>query len=479
MKVERRRIGVGVALVVSLVVAACSGATEGSSAVPTAGSAVRTATTVSGPLTRDQQVDLAAQAYVFGLPLVITRRTMATFTGTGPLNQLLRAPSLATPQSKAVVAPNRDTLYLFAPIDVTAEPLILKVPAVTDRYFAIQFLDAYTDVFDYLGTRTDGAQAGTYAVTGPDWHGSLPDGVKPIRMRTPQGVLLGRVRVRNDSDLDSAHAIQNQVTLTSLDAYLGQPETAAPVTLPPRAGTAQNVADAGIGFFDELGDGLAANPPTTDAQRELVTKLAAIGVGPGRLPSTDVTDPADRSIFDDGIKAGEAQIADAGRSLGTLDNGWRVNTELGRYGDDLARRAAVAQVGWGANGPEEAVYPSSATDPDGQAYTGAKRYVMHFDAGRLPPVKDLGFWSLTVYTPDRFLIENPIHRYNIGGDTPGLVTNPDGSLDIYLQHDAPIGHEANWLPTPDGAFTLALRLYLPEASATDGTYEYPPVRAVG
>jgi hypothetical protein len=483
MRIWSRRVA-GLALSLSLLVlAACTGAPEPTAGAPTTGISTTGTTGTSGttgPLTRQQQVDLAAQAFVFGQPLVITRRTMATFAGNGPLNTMLRAANLATPQSRAVVAPNRDTLYLFAPIDVTNEPLVLQVPKVDDRYFAIQFLDAYTDVFDYVGTRTDGGAAGTYLVTAPGYNGPIPPGAKPIAMHTPQGVLLGRVRVRNDADLEAARAIQQQVVLTPLATFLGQPDTAAKVSLGPPPGTPQTTAAAGIGFFDELGDGLAANPPTTDAQRQLVDRLAAIGVGPGQHPSTSATDDATRSIYTDGIKQGQDQIAAAVRALAAnMHNGWRLNTDVGQYGDDLAHRAAVAQNGWGANGPEEAVYPQGVTDGDGQPLTGAKRYVLHFDAGQLPPVQPLGFWSVTVYTPDRFLVDNPINRYSIGGDTAGLVTNPDGSLDLYLQHDAPAGHEADWLPTPEGAFSLSLRLYLPQRSATDGSYDYPPVRAVG
>jgi hypothetical protein len=356
------------------------------------------------------------------------------------------------------------------------------VPEVRDRYFAIQFIDAYTDVFDYVGTRVDGGAAGTYAVTGPGYTGSLPPGVHQIKMRTPQGVLLGRVRVRDDADLDAAHAVQDQVTLVPLATYVGQPDTAPAVTLGPPPGTPQTAAEAGVGFFDELGDALAANPPTSDAQRALVERLAAIGVGPGRHPGDAGPSDAgaDPSIYSEGIAAGQARIMAKARDLQSNEHdGWRVNTGLGQYGDDLALRAAVAQTGWGANGPEEALYPQAATDVDGKPLTGASRYVIHFAPGQLPPVRDLGFWSLTVYTPDRFLVTNPIDRYSVGGDTPGLVTNGDGSLDVYLQHDAPTGHEANWLPTPDGAFTMSLRMYLPLPSAIDGSYTYPTVRPVG
>ena len=121
---------------------------------------------------------------------------------------------------------------------------------------------------------------------------------------------------------------------------------------------------------------------------------------------------------------------------------------MGRYGADFLTRAVVAQSGWGANIPQEAMYVHSTTDGHGQPYSGAHDYVLHFPAGSLPPAK--AFWSITLYGPDRFLVANPENRYAIGDRTPGLVTNADGSLDVYLQTTAPVGHAANWIPTPAG-----------------------------
>jgi hypothetical protein len=124
--------------------------------------------------------------------------------------------------------------------------------------------------------------------------------------------------------------------------------------------------------------------------------------------------------------------------------------------------------------PAEAIYAGSSRDSGGAPYDGNRGYVIHFRRGQRPPVK--AFWSVTMYGPDRFFIENPINRYAIGDRTPGLQHGADGSLDIYVQHDAPPGHESNWLPAPSGPFSLTLRLYLPEAEAIAGRYEYPTVR---
>jgi hypothetical protein len=160
-------------------------------------------------------------------------------------------------------------------------------------------------------------------------------------------------------------------------------------------------------------------------------------------------------------------------------HGWNTNLGVGAYGDDFALRAAVARIGWGANVPEEAVYPVSRVDGSGDPYDGATAtYTMRFEAGELPPVD--AFWSLSVYGPDLFFTEHPAGTYTVGDRTPGLVYGDDGSLTITLAHARPDGvPEANWLPVPDGPFVLMMRMYLPTEEVVSGDYTLPPVEPAG
>ena len=140
----------------------------------------------------------------------------------------------------------------------------------------------------------------------------------------------------------------------------------------------------------------------------------------------------------------------------------------------------VTLIGPGLNFPQDALYPFSEKDADGNEYDGSKHaYVMRFEKGQLPPVK--GFWSLTMYDPDFFFVPNPIDRYSLSQrDT--FVTNADGSVDLYLQAKSPgKGKEANWLPAPKGKFIPMLRLYWPQdtpPSILDGSWTPPPLRRV-
>jgi hypothetical protein len=414
---------------------------------------------------------IAADAYVWGLPLVVTMRTMQTLAPSIGVNHLFAQQQLSDPTSRSVVAPNVDTLYDVAVLDLRSGPVVLTVPEIQDRYYSFQFLDMYTEAFAYVGTRATGSAAGSWVIAPSGWDGALPPADGLISAPTPLVFLLGRFLVLSADDLPTARAVMAQVRLEPLVPPSGEPGSAASsLGAPP--GTPQDVADAGATFFDELGDVLAVNPPASDADRAALARFAAIGIGPGRHPAADAT-PDSRAALAKGVADGAARIDQGTISSTHSVNGWESRQELGHYGDDFLLRAAVAQAAWGANVPEEAVYLLSEQDVNGDSYSGARGYVLHFAAGALPPTK--AFWSLTVYGPDMFLVENPAKRYAIGDRTPGLQVNADGSLDLYLQQSPPPGHESNWLPTPAGRFALIMRIYLPEPTVLDGTYRLPAV----
>ncbi len=159
--------------------------------------------------------------------------------------------------------------------------------------------------------------------------------------------------------------------------------------------------------------------------------------------------------------------------MGTKVNGWFTMFGLGKSGNGMFLRAAHALA---FPGPvvvsEEAMYWKTHTDGSGHALSGAYEYVIHFPAGQLPP--NNAFWSLTMGDAKNKYVRNPLKRYSVS-DRSGLVPNPDGSVDIYIQNTAPAGHESNWLPAPTGNFILWLRAYLPGAAILDRTYTVPPV----
>ena len=414
---------------------------------------------------------IAADAYVWGLPLVVTMRTMQTLGPVIGVNDLYAQQQLSDATSRTVVAPNVDTLYDVTVLDLRNGPVVLTVPEIHDRYYCLQFLAMDTESFAYIGTRATAGAGGSCVVAPPGWDGAVPPGDSLLNAPTALVFLLGRFLVLSADDLPAARAIMAQVRLEPLTPQSGEPPSAASALGAP-PGTPQTVADAGAAFFDELGDVLAMSPPTSAENLAAMERFAAIGVGPGLHPAADGT-PDSRAALAKGVADGAARIDHELTSSTDSVNGWASHQHLGQYGDDFLLRAAIAQAGWGANVPEEAFYVTSRQDASGEDYSGASGYVLHFAADELPPAK--AFWSLTLYGPDMFFVENPAKRYAIGDRTPDLQANPDGSLDIYLQQNSPPGHESNWLPTPAGGFGLMMRMYLPEASVLDGTYRLPAV----
>jgi len=164
-------------------------------------------------------------------------------------------------------------------------------------------------------------------------------------------------------------------------------------------------------------------------------------------------------------------------TLARVVNGWSLNTDtMGVYGNYYLKRAMVAQVGLGANLPEDAIYPVNLADESGAPLNGSNRYTLHFTNGNLPPAS--AFWSITLYDSDGFQVANPLNRFAVSSWMP-FKYNADGSLDLYFQNENPgADKDANWLPAPKGPFNLLLRLYAPKSEALNGKWIPPPVTRV-
>ncbi|HVU01093.1 MAG TPA: DUF1254 domain-containing protein [Polyangiaceae bacterium] len=417
---------------------------------------------------------LAADAFVWGYPLVVSRRTMQSLGGLVGINKLFNQPGPLPATLRIIPAPNQDTYYSIAILDLRAEPMVLTVPDVTDRYWTYQFLETFTNSFHYLGTRATGGKGGTFVITAPGWQGTVPTGAEVIESPTAELFMLGRYLVKDAADGQTVNALSR--SLVPLHTLTGDPEP--PAVDPPLGqapGAPQETGTEGAAFFDELGDALAATPPSAAPDVSALARFASLGIGPGKHPIADGTGNAD--ALSAGATNGLQRILDGAQGFGTTVNGWTTRLDIGTYSDFLTR-AVVAKVAWAANVPEESVYPISRADPSGAVYDGAKSYTMHFSPTDLPSLKPLGFWSVTLYGADMFFVDNPLQRFSLGNRMPSLEYNADGSLDLYLQNAAPAGHAANWLPTPaSGPFVLVTRLYLPEQTVLDGNYAVPGVVA--
>jgi hypothetical protein len=439
--------------------------------------------------------ETAIEGYIYGYPLVtmeMTRRVMtnvAASEGTrAPMGQFMRARTYPSAQFRDVTAPNADTLYTTAWLDVSKEPWVLSIPDMNGRYFLFPMLDGWTDVFQVPGKRTTGTGPQKYAITGPGWSGTLPAGVKQYKSPTALVWILGRIYCTGTpEDYDAVHKLQDQVSVVPLSAY-GTTYTAAAGVVDPKIDMKTAVRDQvnaldGAAYFTLLAQLMKTNPPAA-ADAPMVAKLAKIGVVPGKDFDSSNLAPA----VVDGINAAPKPAQDKiiawmkeGLLTGDmkLEDGWLFTTKTGVYGTAYRQRALITAIGLGANRPEDAIYPTSEGPDILQSYSGAKKYVMHFKKGDMPPVN--GFWSLTMYDASYFFVNNPLNRYTLSQRNK-LQANPDGSVDLYIQHDSPgPDKEANWLPAPTDRFILMMRMYWPKTkspSILNGTWKIPRVREV-
>lgn len=442
-------------------------------------------------LSEDEAFNLGMEAYIYGYPLVtmeITRRVMTNAAepegSRGPMGQFVKMREYPTAAYRDVTAPNADTLYTVAWLDLAKEPWVLSLPDMQGRYYLMPLLSGWTEVFQVPGTRTTGTKAQTYAITGPGWQGTLPPGLEEFKSPTNLVWILGRIYCTGTpADYKAVHKLQDQCRLAPLSAW-GKPYTPPRRAVDPSIDMKTPVRDqvnrmeAGA-YFKLLAQLLKDNPPAKEDSL-LVAKLARIGIVPGKDFALANLDPEVQKGLSRVPQPAFAKIMANFKTMATLVNGWEIFLKTGLYGTNYLDRALIAAIGLGANRPQDAVYPTSETDAAGQPYDGAHRYVMHFPKGQMPPAK--AFWSLTMYDDRYFFVANPLNRYTLGSRS-AFQQNPDGSVDLYIQHESPgKAKETNWLPAPKGRFILMLRLYWPseppQLSILDGSWKPPVVQRV-
>ncbi len=411
-------------------------------------------------LTPTQAEEIAEAAYIYGYPLVTmeyTRRVMTNVRGAegtrAPMGQVLKVRNYPNASYRDVTAPNADTLYTIVWLDVGKEPWILSLPDAHDRYYLFPMLDGWTTVFQVPGKRTTGTGPQKYAITGPNWKGTLPAGVTEYKSPTSMVWILGRIYCTGTpEDYAAVHQLQDEISVVPLSAYGstfmapgGKVDPAIDMKTPVRD---QVNALSTSDYFNLLAKLMKDNPPTAE-DAPMVAEMAKLGIIPGMNFNLDNFPPATATALQDVPKAAFEKIM--GWMKGSIAagmnqdvNGWVFTTKTGVYGTEYLQRALITAIGLGANRPQDAVYPTSELAADGKPYDGANKYVVHFEKGQLPPVD--GFWSLTMYDAGYFFVENPLNRYSISA-RQHLKTNDDGSVDLYLQHDSPgADKESNWLP---------------------------------
>ncbi|TXK86134.1 DUF1254 domain-containing protein [Paenibacillus sp. N3.4] len=408
---------------------------------------------------------LGVQAYIYGYPLVVTKQTEDMMLQTrAPINHFYFAQTLASPEFKDIVTPNSNTLYFTAWLDLFNGPVVLHVPEnKSGRYYTVQMLDVYTNTFHNVSNRSTHDKQGQYAIVGPDWKGKISG--QRVNAPTPSVWLIGRVEVDGEEDLSPAVAFEKQFTLTA-------PQKTEVPQLAQTGNKTDNPFNHPLSFFQIMTEQIQQNPPPP-CDNVLLDQFKLIGIDMQKGFDANTLPAATIVGLTRAAQDAQRIIEKATTNLPTV-NGWLIGYGIGTYGNQFLLRAIVAYSGLGANIPEEELYARTFVDGSGQPLNGANPYVLHFNKNQIPQV--YGFWALTLYGPDFYLIPNLIKRYAIGNLTKGLTYNQDGSLDLYIQQKPPApGKESNWLPAPAGDFNLVLRMFAPKPTMLKERYEVPPV----
>jgi hypothetical protein len=442
-------------------------------------------TRAAEPITQEEAHSIGVAAYLYLYPLVtmeVTRRQLVnTSKPSGlhaPMNMFVNVAAFPSADERAVVRPNFDTLYSSAWLDLSKEPMVVSAPDTHGRYYLLPMMDMWSDVFASPGSRTTGTQAGAFAVVPPGWSGTLPPGVVRIDSPTPYVWIIGRTKTDGPADYAAVHEVQAGYTITPLSGW-GKPRSPVVGTVDPTLDmktAPKTIVDtmSASQYFAYAADILKSQPPHVTDQ-PILAQMKKIGIEPGKSFDIEQVDPAIKAGLDTVPQDALRLMAWKIPSLARIANGWSMNTDtMGVYGNYYLKRAIVAQVGLGANLPEDAIYPLNLADEAGKPLDGSNDYVLHFDQSSTPPVD--AFWSLTLYDDEGFQVANKINRFALGSYSP-FQRNPDGSVDLYVQNASPgPGKEENWLPAPKGSFSLTMRLYAPKSAALNGEWSPPVVR---
>ncbi|MBR9808475.1 MAG: DUF1254 domain-containing protein [Alphaproteobacteria bacterium] len=380
------------------------------------------------------------------------------------INRHIHVRDLADERIRSVTAPNNDTLYTSAVLELSQTPVRVTLPNSGDRYLSVALMDMFTDQ-RMIGHVENGGTAGTYLIVGPD--SPVKDGSSVIRMPSNDAWLLARTFVAGVDDLTAAREVQSGITVEPVDPD-AQPrrfKTLAPPEMESRT-------------FLELTDELLGRSPN-HPQVERAAHFAEKGIVPGRMDAWSKLSFRAKETWNAWLPRA-LPVLRKGLSKTQDKPGWNAPPKiLGDYGDNDIVRAAIALIGFGALKTEDALYFRTETDSTGKELTGSIDYQMVIPADGVPVN---AFWSLSVYKPDAdgrlFFFKVPINRHSINSGSSDLRRRLDGSITLHLSQKHPEEKDVVWVPTPEGKFEAIFRTYEPKQPLIDDKWSVPPLRQI-
>ena len=412
-------------------------------------------------------------------------RYMTYFQSSNGSPNRLVGPAGMSPEYGIVVAINDDTLYASAFVDVSQGPEILTIPKPGTIY-SLLTLDVFGNV---LQTNIPSQGYGTYALVPHGYSGPLPANTTRVEVPYPTTVWIFRADKYSSTGQNltlAAQAFRTSLSLASLPDYLSNPRSGRTTLVPlpvlayrTKAITDEQATTAPTGFLSYLQQAVSApsTQPLDDSDHDLAQAFNSAFANANATAANGDYGPI--NAIAQATRDTHALIVDHWLSH-TDGNRWIHFDNVGEWGTAYLDRASLNEYIQYGNDAAAAKYYDAFTDHNGAPLdsTVAREYQLTFSKDQIPDAKR--FWSLTAYIPPGVtLVPNAANKYVVAGYTPGLVTNADGSITIYIAPSKPIGAPAaNWLPVPSGPFSLLLRVYGPDGN-TSGTYSPPPIKPYG
>jgi hypothetical protein len=447
-----------------------------------------------GPMTKAYVQMVGRVAYVWGWPLVYVYNQRTELTKVpepvllngalplAPMNQVVMLTSYIDPAERYIADPNQDVVYGLGYLSLEKEPMVIQVPDFGDRFWTLPVYDARTDQISEIGLQY-GTKPGFYLVAGPSWKGAVPAGIAGVvRSTTDYAVTMPRIFM-NDTPEDHA-AIQpalSQIQFYPLSQFDGHMKTKdwhkIPIVRkegkPAKYSSTQPPWVDPATFFDHLPIVMKQVPPMP-GEESLYKWISSVLDAAAKDP--DVMKTLREAVFSADQELVEPMMRWRvnGQPAG---NGWTSPANNGAFGTDYIHRMGAVKADPYDNKRNETLYFYTDNDTQLKQLVGTSAYAVTFPKGQLPPVK--GFWSLTMYDPEHYFYPNALKRYALGTKNKTLKYDADGGLTIYLGNTSPgKDKESNWLPAPEGEFSIWLRAYWPDQAILDGTWKPPAIEKV-
>lgn len=435
----------------------------------------------------DTVEDLGRDAYVWGYPAVYLSKVREAMIGKNKasqssINHFHHAGKVPDSLLGQFLNVNPENLYSWAWVDLNKEPLVMTHPQISDRYYSVQFVDAYSSVFHALSNISFGDKAGNFIITGPNWKGEVPKDLLHIRASTPEVLIVAQTFVRNSKDLPKVVKLASQRQLVTLTNWQkGVQKDSFKVAYPKSAiKVSKNLAASGIGFYEELRQIVEKNPPPTRSSMKELERFRTLGLQDKATLQSALNDETSKKMIERGIFEGEREIQERlAAGFGTKINGWGYELKAPPFTDDYLLRAAAAQRHLFSQPSEESIQMVLDTDSESRQLTGSYRYVLHFEQDDFPPARYM--WSLRVHEMKSKNLEDLTRAVSFINDKSSqLKYNMDGSMDILLQEEKPSKiYRSNWLSIGNNAnFYVVLTLYNPTNSVLNRKYIAPSLTRI-